>query len=80
MSIIIPKYLNSHPLITGNDFKNWEQIYLKKNANNLVIKSYEFAIEENLNWPPLIKNKLAEIDMMQSFEGDDNTDKKSSQE
>ena len=56
--------------------KNWERICLKKNANNLVIKSYEFAIEENLNWPLLIKNKLAEIGMMQSFEGDNNTDKK----
>ena len=47
--------------------KNWERISLKKNANKLVVKSYEFAIEENLNWPYLIQNKLKEIGMVNSF-------------
>ena len=47
--------------------KNWERISLKKNANKPVVKSYEFAIEENLNWPHLIQNKLTEIGMMNSF-------------
>ena len=35
----------------------------------MVTKSYEFAVQENLNWPNLTRNKLAEIGMMQSFEG-----------
>ena len=56
--------------------KNWERISLQKKANNLVLKSYEFAIEENLNWPNLIQNKLAEIGMMQSFAGDSNIHEK----
>ena len=47
--------------------KNWKRISLKKNANKLVVKSYEFAMEENLNWPYLIQNKLTEIGMMNSF-------------
>ena len=47
--------------------KNWERISLKKNANKLVVKSYEFAIEGNLNWPYLIQNKLTEIGMMNSL-------------
>ena len=49
--------------------KNWERISLQKKANYLVTKSYEFAVQENLNWPNLTRNKLAEIGMMQSFEG-----------
>ena len=32
------------------------------------MKSYEFAIEENLNWPHLIQNKLTGIGMVNSFE------------
>ena len=56
--------------------KNWERISLQKNANNLVMKSYGFAIEETLDWPHLIKNKLAEIGMMQSFEGGSKIHKK----
>lgn len=57
-------------------FKNWERICLQKKANNLVLKSYEFAIEENLNWPKLIQNTLAEIGMMQSFVGGSNIHEK----
>ena len=48
--------------------KNWKRISLEKNANKLVVKSYEFAIEENLNWLHLIQNKLTEIGIMNSFE------------
>ena len=47
--------------------KNRERISLKKPANKLVVKSYEFAIEENLNWPYLIQNMLTEIGIMNSF-------------
>ena len=61
----IPLNLNAKKMA----IKNWERISLKKTANKLVMKSYEFAIEENLNWPHLIQNKLTEIGMMQSFEG-----------
>ena len=50
--------------------KNWKRISLKKEANSLVIKSYEFALKEKLNWPSLTKNNLSEIGMMQSFQGD----------
>ena len=56
--------------------KNWERISLKKNANSLVIISYEFALKEKLNWPSLTKSKLAEIGMMQSFQGDNMTHEK----
>ena len=56
--------------------KNWERISSGKKANTLVLKSYEFAIKEHLSWPLLVKNKLAEIGMLQSFEGDRNTNEK----
>ena len=50
--------------------KNWERISLKNKANNLVIKSYTFAREENLNWADMIKNKLAETDIIQPWDGE----------
>ena len=56
--------------------KNWERISFQKKANYITIKSYEFALKENLNWPNMTKSKLAEIGMMQSFQGDHNTHEK----
>ena len=56
--------------------KNWERIALEKKANPLVLKSYEFATTENLNWPLLVKNKLATNGMMQFFDGGSNIHEK----
>ena len=49
--------------------KNWERLGIQRKANSLVLKSYVFSITENLNWPTAIRNQLAEIGMMQYFEG-----------
>ena len=56
--------------------KNWERINILKKANILVTKSYEIALQEDLKWPNLVRNKLAEIGMMQSFWGEQETHKK----
>ena len=46
---------------------NWSRIAIKNKANELVMKSYEFAKLQNLIWATQIKNTLSEIGMMESF-------------
>ena len=54
---------------TRSAIKNWDRINSKK-GGILVTKSYESSILENLIWLNSIRNKLAEIGMLESFRGD----------
>ena len=44
-----------------NCLKNWQRIHKKSEANSIVLKTHQMAIELNLPWPLMTKNKLESI-------------------
>ena len=50
-----------------NAFKNWYRIAKLKEANTLVISSYENALTEELPWPMRCKSNLSNVGMMDTF-------------
>ena len=55
--------------------KNWLRIANHNKTNELITKSYDHALAQNLSWPIEIKSALSNIGMMESFDNpghDDN--------
>ena len=50
-----------------NAIKNWVRIANKTQCNELVIKSHEHAIVQNLTWQSRIESKISEIGMRVLF-------------
>ena len=45
---------------------NWTRIAIKKKANELLLKSFEFAKIQNLTWVTQMETTLSELGMMES--------------
>ena len=52
-----------------NAIKNWERIFEEDCKNEILMKSYEFALNQNLTWPNAVKSNLSEIGMLCYFLG-----------
>ena len=57
----------------ASSIKNWLRIANHNKANEIITKSYDHALAQNMSWPIEIKNALSNIGMMESFinPGDD---------
>ena len=53
-----------------NAIKNWERIFGKNCKNEILLKSYEFALNHNLTWPTAVKTNLSENGMLYCFLGE----------
>ena len=47
--------------------KNCQRIANHNKANEIITKSYDHALSENLNWPSEVKKTISNIGMMESF-------------
>ena len=50
-----------------NTVKNWVRIACHGIANELVIASYKYAVQNNLEWPAQLERTLSQIGMRESF-------------
>ena len=47
--------------------KNWLRIANHNKTNEIITKSYDHALAQNMSWPIEIKSALSTIGMMESF-------------
>ena len=50
-----------------NAIKNWKRISTHNSTNDILIKSFKFALSQELTWPIEIRTNLSEIGMMEYF-------------
>ena len=47
--------------------KNWVRIVNNTRCNNLIIRSHENSISENLTWPEMVENTISQIGLREMF-------------